>query len=170
VAEWIVARLDRTHERASFSCGNASLDEFLRTRVSQYEKRRLGRTYVAVRPNAKRVVGYYTLASGSVSFANIPPGLARKLPRHPVPVVLLARLAVDTGAQGQGLGRYLLADALHRCLALGDRVGVHAIEVEAIDEAAQRFYEKFGFVPLEDDPHHLYLPLATVHESFRAGR
>jgi GNAT superfamily N-acetyltransferase len=168
VPDWIVEPLDRTHERATFSRGSASLDDFLRTLVSQYEKRRLGRTYVAVEADNRRVLGYYTLASGAISFASIPTKVAKKLPRHPVPVILLARLAVHVDVQGRGLGRHLLVDAMRRCLALGDRLGVHALEVEAIDDDARRFYEKYGFIPLADDVRHLYLPLATVKQCFRS--
>jgi GNAT superfamily N-acetyltransferase len=166
VAEWVVEPLDRSHERAEFSCGKAPLDTFLRSLVGQYEKRRLGRTYVAVRPAEKRVLGYSTLASGAVSFENLPDKAARKLPRHPVPVVLLARLAVDQAAQGQGLGALLLLDALRRCLGLAGQLGIHAVEVDAIDEQAKAFYEKYGFVPLQDNPLHLYLPVTTLEDAF----
>jgi GNAT superfamily N-acetyltransferase len=166
VAEWAVERLDRSHERGEFTCGKGPLDNFLRTLVSQYEKRRLGRTYVAVRPGDKRVLGYYTLAAGAVSFEHLPSQVKKKLPRHPVPVVRLARLAVDRAAQGRGLGRFLLADALRRCLSLAGQLGVHAVVVDAIDDQAKAFYEGYGFAALEDDPLHLYLPLATVEDAF----
>lgn len=163
--EWVIEPLDRAHERAVFTCGKAALDEFLRSLVTQYEKRRLGRTYVAVRTGERRVAGYYTLASGAVSFGSLPPEAARKLPRHPIPVILLARLAVGTEAQGHGLGRTLLVDALGWCLELAGRLGVHAIEVEAIDDEARHFYEKYGFISLIDDQRHLYLPITTVQRS-----
>src|SRR3954470_820688 len=104
MAEWAVERLDRTHERGEFTCGKGPLDGFLRTLVSQYEKRRLGRTYVAVRPGERRGLGYYPPAPRAVSFETLPAEATRKLPRHPVPVILLARLAVDQSTQGQGLG------------------------------------------------------------------
>lgn len=166
MAEWNVESLAKDHKRGEFSCGKGPLDSFLRTLVSQYEKRRLGRTYVAVRPGEKRVLGYYTLASGAVSFENLPAEATRKLPRHPVPVILLARLAVDQSTQGQGLGGFLMADALRRCLSLAGQLGVHAVEVDAIDDQAKAFYERYGFVPLLDDPLHLFLPMATVEEAF----
>jgi GNAT superfamily N-acetyltransferase len=166
VAEWSIERLGRSHQRGEFSCGKGPLDNFLRSLVSQYEKRRLGRTYVAVRPGEKQVLGYYTLAAGAVSFENLPEKATKKLPRHPVPVIMLARLAVDESVQGQGLGGFLLEDALRRCLALEEQLGVHAIEVDAIDEQAKAFYEKYGFVALLDDPLHLYLPMATVEDAF----
>lgn len=164
-----IERLAKTHDRSGFDCGKAPLDDFVRSLVSQYEKRNLGRTYVAVRPGERRVLGYYTLASGAISFQSLPADAGRKLPRHPVPAILLARLAVDRGAQGSGLGRTLLVDALKRCLELADRLGIHAVGVDAIDVAAKSFYEKFGFVPLLDNEFHLYLPIATIKAAFGAG-
>lgn len=167
MADWIIGRLERSHDRQSFSCGQPALDAFLARLVSQYEKRNLGRTYVAVRPGGPRVIGYYTLASGSVAFENLPEPTARKLPKHPVPVVLLARLAVDQSAQGRGLGEALLLDALGRCLGLADTLGIHAVEVDAIDPSARAFYEKYGFTALPDGEFHLFLPLATVSDLMR---
>lgn len=168
MAEWSIVPLDRSHSRSEFDCGKPALDNFIRSLVSQYEKRNLGRTFVAVRPGEARVDGYYTISSGSVSFENLPPGLAKKLPKHPVPVVLLARLAVDQGARRKGLGEALLVDALRRALRLGDELGIHAIEVDAIDEEARGFYEKYGFIPLLDRPLHLYLPIATIRQALGA--
>lgn len=162
--EWSIERLNRAHKRDDFCCGKEPLDKFLRLLVGQYERRQLGRTFVAVRPAEKRVHGYYTLASSSVSFQNIPEAIAKKLPRHPVPVVLLARLAVDQKVQGAGLGQLLLLDALQRCLNLSAELGIHAVEVQAVDAEAKRFYQSYGFVALEDDDLHLYLPIRTVED------
>lgn len=170
MAEWLIEPLERSvHERDGFSCGKAPLDDFLRSLVSQYEKRRLGKTYVAVKPGEKRVLGYYTLASGSVPFAQIPTKAAKKLPKHPVPVILLARLAVDQSIRGRGLGAALLRDALRRALELSRNLGVHAVEVDAIDTETKAFYEKFGFVSLLDSELHLFLPLATIEDSAGEG-
>src|SRR5438874_470174 len=99
MADWQIEHLDSTHQRQEFVCGKPPLDDFLKSLVSQYEKRNLGRTYVAVRPGEKQVCGYYTLASGSVPFAHIPAKAAKKLPKHPVPVALLGRLAVAETVQ-----------------------------------------------------------------------
>jgi GNAT superfamily N-acetyltransferase len=166
MAEWHFEPLDRSHQRGEFCCGKAPLDEFLRTRVSQYDKRKLGRTYVAVRSDDKRVLGYYTLASSAIPFENLPPSASKKLPRHPVPVVLLARLAVDQSVQGQGLGRDLLIDAFRRCLDLETRIGVHAVEVDAIDDQARQFYVKYGFMALLDNELHLFLPISKIEKAF----
>ena len=162
MADWQVERLDRGHSRTEFSCGKPPLDEFIQRLVSQYEKRKLGRTYVAVQPGENRVYGYYTLASGAVSFEKLPETASRKLPKHPVPVILLARLAVNQTAQGQRLGEALLIDALQRCLGLADKLGIHAVEVTALDQQARAFYEKYGFVPLLDSELHLYLSVETI--------
>ncbi len=161
---WQFEPLDRSHQSGEFCCGKAPLDEFLRSLVSQYEKRKLGRTYVAVLPNDRRIYGYYTLASGSIPFQNLPPAVAKKLPRHPVPVALLGRLAVDQVAQGRGLGEELLMDALRRCLELSYHLGIFAVEVMALDTQAEGFYLKYGFVPLLDNNLHLYLPMKTIED------
>jgi predicted N-acetyltransferase YhbS len=164
VADWIIEPFGKDHDRSVFSCGQPSLDEFLQARVSQYEKRRIGKTFVAVPSGEKRVIGYYTLAASAVPFEHLPAESARKLPRHPVPVVLLARLAVDRSAQGQRLGEGLLLDALERSLHLSASLGVHAVKVDALDDSAAAFYRKYGFTPMRDKPLHLFLPIATVEQ------
>jgi ribosomal protein S18 acetylase RimI-like enzyme len=170
MADWLIEPLDRHHVRSAFSCGKPPLDEFIRNLVSQYQKRNLGRTYVAVRSGDPRVFGYVTLASSSVPFINLPLEQAKKLPRHPVPVILLARLAVDQTVQGQRLGEILLLDALERCAALAVNLGVHAVEVQAIDAQARSLYEKYGFEALIDDQLHLILPIATIRDATRSYR
>jgi predicted N-acetyltransferase YhbS len=95
----------------------------------------------------------------------LPEKLAKKLPRHPVPVAVLARLAVDLSVKGQGLGRSLIGDALTRCVSLSDQIGIHAVFVEAIDDEAVRFYERFGFVPLRDQPDKLFLRIDVARNA-----
>ena len=166
MTDWRIERLNSSHERGAFNCGKPPLDEFLRSLIGQYERRNLGRSYVATRNDESRVLGYYTLASGALTFESLPLKQAKKLPKHPVPVALLARLAVDQSVQGQGLGEYLLLNALRRCLDLAETIGVHAIEVDPIDLQAQAFYLRYGFVPLLDREFHLYLPIITFREKF----
>ncbi len=170
MAEWRIEPLGASHERGEFSCGKAPLDDFLRLRATQYDRRRLGRTYVALFPGATTVAGYYTLAAGIVAVANLPPAAARRLPKHPVPVVLLGRLAVDQKARGQGLGKALLRDALRRSLELSEQLGLFAVEVLAIDADPREFYTKYGFVPLADHDLHLFLPMRTIEEGSTAGK
>ncbi|GIW88257.1 MAG: N-acetyltransferase [Isosphaeraceae bacterium] len=161
-----IVRLERSHARDAFDSGVPSLDTFLRSLVSQYEKRNLGRTYVAVREHDPKVLGYYTIASGAVAFENLPTEGAKKLPRHPVPVVLIARLAVDRSAQGQRLGEKLLMDALARSVDISAKIGIYAVVVDAIDQKAKAFYEKYQFRSLVDSDLHLYLPIATASAAF----
>jgi len=163
-APWVVEALGRQHDRGSFDCGHPSLNDWLRLRASQHEKKDLARTYVAVRPGETAVLGYYAIATHRVSYEALPEEQAKGLPKIDVPVVLLGRLAVDRTVQGQGLGSHLLIDALRRTEYLAEAVGIRAVEVHAIDEAARRFYLKFGFGPLVDDPNHLFLATHVIRK------
>jgi GNAT superfamily N-acetyltransferase len=162
MAEWVIEPLGRDHVRDAFDCGKPPLSEFLRTLAGQYERKEIGKTYVIVPAGRRVVAGYYTLAAGSIEPARLPAKAAKKLPRHPIGVVLLGRLAVDRSAQGKGLGSDLLMDAAARCLRTADQIGVYALTTSAIDDEAVRFYTRFGFLPLEGDPRHLYLPVETI--------
>ena len=164
MGEWIVELLSKHHERADFSCGHAALDDFLKKFASQYARRRLGTTYIAVVRGQPHVLGYYTLAPSHFEFANAPVELLKGLPKHPVPSLLLARLAVTQSESGQGLGRFLLFDAFDRCLRVAREVAFRAIEVEAIDDRAAAFYRKYGFLAFPSDQHRLAIALETVEE------
>jgi GNAT superfamily N-acetyltransferase len=129
----------------------------------------MGRTYVAVLPKKRRVRGYYTLASGAVAFGLAPSEISRRLPRHPLPVVHLGRLAVDRSAQGKGLGETLLLDALKRVALLSETLGICGVEVYALNQKAKDFYLRFGFTDLVDDPLHLYLPMKLIRSLFPAA-
>ncbi len=165
--KWRIERLDPGHVREGFDCGKSSLNDFLHRLVSQYEKRDLGRTYVALEGSDQRVLGYYTLASGAIDAESLPVKQARKLPRHVVPVVLLARLAVDRSVRGRGLGGCLLRDALSRSLNLSAQLGIHAVVVDALDAEARAFYERFGFLSLLDDEMRLFLPVRTIRAAVK---
>ncbi|HEV3236383.1 MAG TPA: GNAT family N-acetyltransferase [Gemmataceae bacterium] len=164
--KWRIERLASSHERSSFHCGESSLDEFLQRLASQYERKDICRTFVAVTGEHAVVQGYYSLSTGSVSYPTLPVETSRKLPRHPVPVAHLGRLAVDKKAQEKGLGAILLIDALKRCIQFSEQIGVFAVEVHALNDNARRFYVHFGFVELTDDPLHLYLPMRQVRKLF----
>jgi GNAT superfamily N-acetyltransferase len=163
-SNWVIERLTKKHDRASFHCGQPTLDDWLKLRVGQFEKRDLARTYVAVRKGNSKVLGYYAIANHRVTYGALTADQAKGLPQIDIPVVLLARLAVDRSDQGQGLGELLLVDALRRAQHIGDQVGVRAVEVDAIDELARTFYAKYGFVQLLDDPNHLFLPMQVIRK------
>lgn len=161
---WVIEKLGRHHDRTAFACGHPNLDDWLKLRASQYEKKGLARTYVAARPSQVRVLGYYAMSAHQVSYEALPGDQAKGLPRIDVPVVLLGRLAVDSTAQGEGLGSLLLIDALRRAQHISNEVGIRAVEVDAVDEPARRFYLKHGFASLADDANHLFLPMQVIRK------
>ncbi|HUE73391.1 MAG TPA: GNAT family N-acetyltransferase [Pirellulaceae bacterium] len=163
-ASWAIERLARRHDRSQFDCGHGLLNDWLKQRASQFDRRDLARTYVAVESGQTTVLGYYAVSGHHVRFALLPDEEAKGLPRLDVPVMLLGRLAVDLRTQGQGLGSFLLIDALRRAQHLAETLGIRAVEVDAIDAAARSFYLKYGFFPLKDDAHHLFLPMQTIRQ------
>ena len=156
----IIEPLSSTHDRSSFDCGEQSLNTYLRQYARQNDEKGLGRTYGAVEPGQTRVEGYYTISTGAVTFEQVP----EKLPRYPIPVVHLGRLAVDLRSQGKGLGELLLIDALKRAALAAQQLGIYAVEVRALNDSARRFYLKYGFTPLLDDELHLYLSMKTIRK------
>lgn len=162
-----VSRLDDRHDREGFDSGVEALDEFLRRYARQNDERGLSRTWVVTRPAETRVLGYVTIRVGEVACADLRDAERRRLPRYPVPVLHVARLAVDRGARGQGIGAQLLMYALRKALDASEKVGIWGVEVVAKDESVRAFYERYGFKPLTDDPLHLYVSLRTVRRAFR---
>jgi GNAT superfamily N-acetyltransferase len=164
MAAWIIGRLGRTHDRSAFDCGQLVLNDWLKNRASQFDRRDLSRTFVATRPGDSQVLGYYAISTHRVLYEVLPPQESKGLPRLDVPVVLLGRLAVDRSAQRQGLGSLLLVDALRRALQISEHIGIRSVEVDALDEAARQFYLQFGFRPLRDDPQHLLMPMHEIRK------
>ena len=152
--------LTRAHDRNLFDCGVPALNDYLKQYALQNQKKHAARTYVATR--GRRVVGYYSLAYGSVSVDEAPKSVKAGLPMYPIPVILLARLAVDLTERGQGLGAALLRDALLRTLRAAEIAGLRAMIVHAKDDAAKLFYEKYGFEPSPIDAHHLFLKISQI--------
>ena len=161
--EFVIDKLRREHDWSGFDCGNPSLDAWLQKFAWTNQQADSARTYVAL--EGDRVVGYYALTTGSVHKHESPLRVAKRLGNHPIGIVLLARLAVDRTLQRRGLGKALLFDALTRIAAAADIVAVRAIMVHAIDEAAQRFYEHFGFERSPLDPFQLMLLLKDVRRA-----
>ena len=164
MANWTIRRLDQAHDRSVFDCGQRMLNEWLKDRASQFDRRDLSRTFVATRPDAATVLGYYAVSTHRVIYDVLPSTEAKGLPRLDIPVVLIGRLAVDQSVQGQGLGALRLVDALRRSMLISDQVGIRAVEVDALDDTARNFYSKFGFRPLLDDPRHLFLPMQEIRK------
>jgi len=154
--------LRRDDAVATFDCSSGELNRFLTHFAWQGQQGQSARTYLTL-SNSGEVAGYYTLAYGSVEHAEAPERTRKGLAKHPVPVMILARLAVDRKFQGCGLGKHLLRDALLRTLQAADIAGLRAIVVHAKDESARRFYEKYRFEPFPGDP----LKLALLVKDLR---
>lgn len=166
----IVSSLNKSvHDRAVFACGEPALDEFLRTLAAQHQARRVSRTFVladSARP--QHILAYYSLSNSQIAREQLSDSDARSLPRHPVPAVMLARLAVDKTQQGKRYGHWMLMDAIKRCALVGQQSGVYALLVDAKHEVALRFYQRFGFCAVAGRPLTLYLPLETALKAVQA--
>lgn len=150
------------HDRNAFESASEPLDAWLRQTAQQHQRRGISKTFVAVADDAtSRILGYYALTACEALTGDLPPDLARKLPRK-IPGIRLGRLAVDRAAQGQGLGELLLVDAIERARRVVEHLGVHALFVDAKDARAAAFYRKYGFRPLPTDPLRLVLPLVGL--------
>jgi GNAT superfamily N-acetyltransferase len=153
------------HEVMDFTCGEESLDRWLHRYAGQGERRDATRTFVATNEQGT-VCGYYTLVAGQLEHAEATEAVRKGLSRHfPIPVAILARLAVDERSQGQGLGASLLNDALERVCRAAQEVAVRAVVVHAINRAAAGFYERFGFRSLSEAPRSLMVTLAELNEA-----
>jgi GNAT superfamily N-acetyltransferase len=156
----LIELLASRHRRGGFDCGEPALNEFLVRLAGQQQRRGIGKTYVAPAADGETVVGFVTLSAGQVATAGMPDAL--RLPRYPVPVLRIGRLAVDRGAQGQGIGADLLAFALHLALNLSRQIGLYAVVVDAKHEQAAAFYRGLGFAATLDNALCLYLPLSRL--------
>lgn len=155
-----IEKLRREHTVEGFDCGREALNRFLIRYALQNQQAGASQTYVALAD--AEIVGYYTLVVGQVEYDGAPERLRKGLARHPVPIMLLARLAIATHWQGKGLGSGLLKDAMFRTLQAADIAGIRAFAVHAKDDEARAFYERFDFVASPSDPYHLFRLLKDI--------
>jgi GNAT superfamily N-acetyltransferase len=162
VSGFISEPLAGHHGRESFQCGVPELDFYLQTQATQDVRRKVAAVYVLVnRTEPGTVAGYYTLSSFAVETSGLPEDLQRKLPRYPLtPATLIGRLARDL--RFPGIGGHLLADALRRVLIHSRQVGSAAVVVDAMNEAARKFYRKHGFFPFRENTDRLFLPIRAI--------
>ena len=154
------------HDREGFRCGEEALDRYLQAQASQDVRRRVSNCFVAVEVATNEIAAYYTLSAASIPLTDLPPNETKRLPRYPtLPAVRIGRLAVDVRFQGRGLGSALLIDAAQRALR-GD-AAAFAILVDAKNDGAVAFYERYGFRALTGQPRTLFLPLGTAEKVFR---
>lgn len=155
-----IEKLQRIHRVESFDCGHEALNRFLIRYALQSQQSGASQTYVAI--DRDEIAGFYTLVVGQVEYADAPRRLTKGLARHPVPIMLLARLATGIAWQGKGLGSGMLKDAMLRTLQAADIAGIRAFAVHAKDDQARAFYEHFNLVPSPTDPYHLFILLKDV--------
>jgi len=155
-----IEKLRREHLLDSFDCGKEELNDFIKRRAWNNQQANSAQTYVLARDLV--LSGYYSLAAGAVTHEAATERVKKGLARHPIPVILLARLAVDRTLQGRGVGPALLKDALLRSASAADTIGARAVLVHAKDDAAKGFYEHFDFEPSPSDPYHLLLIMKDV--------
>ncbi len=156
------------HDRAAFSCGNASLDRYIREQASQDVKRGLASVFViTAKDDPKQILAYYTLSSRELKLDQLPEEIAKKAGKYGhVGVTLLGRMAVAEKYKGTGLGVLTLMNALHKSLLAATDVASLAVFVEAVDSDAANFYRKYGFIELPEDKLKLLLPMKTIAKSF----
>ncbi|WP_153109255.1 GNAT family N-acetyltransferase [Propionivibrio limicola] len=158
--------LDKAVDTTAFQCGQPSLDEYIRRYASQDARRNVARVFVATpASDDSHLAGFFTLSAGSIACTELPEALAKKLPRYPVPVALIGRLAVDVGFQGKGLGSILLVDACQKVANASAVLAMAGIVVEAKDDSTASFYQHFGFQHLPGSPTRLLLPAAAFFAS-----
>lgn len=160
--------LNSAHKKSDFSCGKEILDNYLHKQANQDIKRKLSACFVVKEDQTELIIGYYTLSNNSILLEDIPENVRKKLPRSykTIPTTLLGRLAIDNNFQGQGLGKLILIDTLKRSFELSKTIGSFAVVVDPIDEDAERFYNKYGFLKLPDSGK-MFLPMKTIGQLFQ---
>tara|TARA_R110000823_G_scaffold276838_1_gene395449 strand:+ start:337 stop:834 length:498 start_codon:yes stop_codon:yes gene_type:complete len=160
-----IEALKNNHIKNKFNCGYPMLDNYIQKQAKQDIKRDLSACFVLT-GNNKLVVGYYTLSANSISRGDFPQEIAQKLPPSylDLPTILLGRLAVDKNFKGNGYGELILIDALNRCVEISHNLGTLAIVVDPIDEKAEAFYTKYGFI-LIPDTGKMFIPIKTIENS-----
>jgi len=159
--------LGKKHDRATFFCGKDSLDQYLKNQAGQAVGKNLTAVFVLT-PDGKTIAGYYTLSSYAVKLDEIPEDIAKKLTRmQEIPATLLGRLARSVDFRGQGIGETLLVDALKKALQNSTHVASWAVIVDAKDEEAAEFYQRYGFISFPSRPNRLFLPMTSIQRVFR---
>jgi GNAT superfamily N-acetyltransferase len=166
VAALRIEKLQRGHGVDTFDCGQEALNRFLIRFAFQNQQAGASQTYIALAD--EEIAGYYTLVVGQIEYSSAPKRLTKGLARHPVPIMLLARLAIAKSWQGKGLGSGLLKDAMLRTLQAADIAGIRAFGVHAKDDAARSFYERFDFVASPSDPYHLFRLLKDIRAALKS--
>ena len=169
VPAWHEEAIAKTHDRESFDCGDAALNDFLRRHARKSHVQGGAKTFLAIDDeDGQRILGFYSVSPASIAFDRTPKLITRGLARHEVPVFRLARLAVSRSVQGCGLGGQLLLAAGRRCLLAASQTGGVALLIDAKTERVAEWYAGYGAIPLLDAPLSLLLPFKTIHAALLA--
>lgn len=160
----VIEPLGRHNDRSGFSCDVLALDDYLRERASQDRRWRVAQVFIALGSSESEIAGCYTLNAAAFRREDLPPELAKRLPRYPLPAAVLGRLAVSSKNQGKGLGEHLLVDALHRVMGASSTLAIYVVLVDAKNESAKAFYLRYSFQPFPKQPMRLFLSLRTLAE------
>lgn len=164
---WNFVPIDQKYQREFFDCGYPVLNNYLKKYARQNHEKGIAKTFVAISPsNSLRIEGYYTVSASVIEFASRPESYQKGMPTYPIPVILIGKLAVDNSVQGQGLGGELLVDAILRAVKASQEIGIFGVRVDAIDLKAKAFYLKYEFIPFQEQPLSLFLPIKTILREF----
>ncbi len=156
----LISKLSKAIVFDGFDCGDESLNSYIKQFASQDVKRKLAVVYVAI--NNKEILGFYSLSASSITADSLPQNIQKKLPKYPVPVALIGRLAIDKKHQGSGIGGILLVDAIKRIAKTAEYLGINSIIVDAKNQKAARFYQHYGFIKLQEKHNRLFMPIQTA--------
>ncbi len=160
----IIEPLGVHHDKQCFACGVETLDTYFMKQAKQDVNRRIARVFVAISADKPSMaLGYYTLSTLSLALTELPISLAKKLPKHPIPAALIGRLACSKVAQGHGVDKMLLMDAIKRTISVCGQIAIYAVVVDAKDEQTMAFYARYGFSRISEDSLRLFLPLKSFN-------
>lgn len=162
-----IEKLAKEHQLEEFDCGSEALNRFLSRHALQSQQANVAQTYLGIADDA--VIGFYSLVVSAVLYDDVPERLKKGVARHPVPLMLLARLGVHIHWHGRGIAKGLLQDAMRRTMQAADIAGIRAMAAHAKDDAARRFYEHFDFIPSPTDPMHLFLLMKDLRAAAGLG-
>jgi predicted GNAT family N-acyltransferase len=162
--EFQIQLLEKKHNKTDFDCGYDLLDNYIKKQATQDVNRDLSACFVLI-DKVNNVLGYYTLSANSIKREDFPERLRKKLPPsyNELPTILVGRLAIDKSIKGNGFGEILLVDALRRCLKISESMGTISVIVDPIDDKAQAFYSRYGFILLPSSGK-MFLPIKTIKE------
>jgi predicted GNAT family N-acyltransferase len=167
--EYIICSIEATGAiRDNFDCGIPELNEYLQKYAKQNHKKGIAKTWVAIPQSGEvEVLGYYAISMAELKRESLPSQSTKGLPRYPIPVMRIGKLAVTQAMQGKGLGETLLIDAFVKVMRFSQDIGVFGVTVDALNESAKAFYIKYGFIPLSDNQSSLFIPLKTIQSGFQ---